>query len=263
MGLLFLSTIDCCLLQNIWIVPPSKAFSFVFHWHRKHNIRKRNQTKSTSAPLLTCIQNARWWCSHTIIKNSSFSWNLASGRETGYQKSCLDGRKQNNTCTAAPIRKGTALTSCRIPFHITSNQIIPGMHHISMVYIYTYVHPKKRTTKTTYVHERRAKRKETERKGNRRKRKGRNVYHTGCWVHVRMTHVQPGTNGTQASRQSIRARQGGMLSRGQSRYVWNSLKHRAHLFAFFFGCSSRKSRDNSTAIYKACRSYHVIISCLL
>ena len=51
-------------------------------------------------------------------------------------KKRLDGRKQNYTCTAVPVLRGTVLKSCSIPSRTTCIQIIPEKYP-------WYVHPKK------------------------------------------------------------------------------------------------------------------------
>ena len=61
-----------------------------------------------------------------------------------HNKKRLDGRKQNNTRTAVPVRKVTVLTSCDTPSRITCNQIITGTYPW---YIRTCVHPTKKSEK--------------------------------------------------------------------------------------------------------------------
>ena len=68
-------------------------------------------------------------------------------------KNRLDGRKQNNTCTPVPVRKGAVLTSCGIPARGQYKE-----------HILVYTCTRKRRL-------RRAKRKETERKRKEKKEK--------------------------------------------------------------------------------------------
>ena len=55
------------------------------------------------------------------------------------RKSVSYARKQNNTRTAVPVRKGKVLASCGIPSRITCNEITPG----TRPWYISYVHPKK------------------------------------------------------------------------------------------------------------------------
>ena len=66
------------------------------------------------------------------LLKGNYSLNLSRGHCTGYKKR-LDGRKQSNTCTSVPVRKGTVVTSCglgyTIPYHLERN----NTGNISMV----------------------------------------------------------------------------------------------------------------------------------
>lgn len=55
-----------------------------------------------------------------FLKSSTWTQNRV------LQKQRLDGRKQNNMCTAVSTRKGTVPTSCGVPSCITCNEIILG-----------------------------------------------------------------------------------------------------------------------------------------
>ena len=113
-----------------------------------------------------------WWCFHTVINNSSFSWNLIRGHYTDYNKR-LDGRsKQYNTCTTVPVRKGSGtITTCGIPSRITCSKITSGTATVR-----TYTR-KKGLNKTIHIIQRskRSKKgtKQERNRGDEKKRKER------------------------------------------------------------------------------------------